>query len=397
MTRYTKLGNIKIAKRVNGQVVFDKYFTLTQTYKDGENFVPFEGAEEKYLSLKVRLPFVTDLSQSFITSAIRFITINGIKYLAKEIDGEVYAFLLENNEQTYPSIISLGSVEKYGFLQLTQRPLLNLFVMNNDESDFVGGKMGIFMFKTNSINSFIEISNTLEAIKGVNPEVLRFMSFTLEMGTKNSAVAENGEVSYARLLPPSLQDVARAQRYHDQNEAVRVYLANMEKNILESMKEGISKAISAQQASQMFGSKLEILIDEDDEFSIDAGVGVTERAKEAKRQIKEMAEREPNKVTAKDVIAKNKSEEPQFKPANHAPKNGTNISEADAFAKELNKEFPAIPMNMIANLWHNFGPTKTTDMVKRSNNKLPELVKIISQSPVVRTKEDFELSHKAVS
>jgi len=365
-----KLGNIKIGQVINGQPTMLNKLVLTKPVKEGDdNFVKYEGCENGYSTLKVRLPFVNNLINSFDTRESSFITINDIKYIARDLDGEVYAFLLENQGPNSIPVIHMGSAANIGAkLGLQTRALLNVFVMNDTDDDFLGGKLGTFTFKTSSANSLYEIQNALNSVSHINPDILRLASFTLEVTSKKSSNSDVGEVTYVRLLPPSLKSIAAAAKTAKESPEVLEYLSQMEANIQESFAMSTQSAISVPEAKKIFNGEWCIKIENDDE---QGSVGVTQRIKETKAKIKEIGESKKKAVTAKDlgVIAFKRIED-----------NANQTAQNDVVS-ELHASFSNLPLQMLSSLVTNYGEKRAREMVGKSNNNLKNMIEIITQTP----------------
>lgn len=370
MTKYMKLGNIKIGQVINGQPTMLNKLVLTKPVKEGDdNFVKYEGCENGYSTLKVRLPFVNNLINSFDTRESSFITINDIKYIARDLDGEVYAFLLENQGPNSIPVIHMGSAANIGAkLGLQTRALLNVFVMNDTDDDFLGGKLGTFTFKTSSANSLYEIQNALNSVSHISPDILRLASFTLEVTSKKSSNSDVGEVTYVRLLPPSLKAIAAAAKTAKESPEVLNYLSQMEANIQESFAMSTQNAVSISEAKKMFKGEWCVKIETDDE---QGSVGVTQRIKETKAKIKEIGESKKKAVTAKDlgVIAFKRIED------------NANQTVQNDVVSELHASFSNLPLQMLSSLVTNYGEKRAREMVGKSNNNLKNMIEIITQTP----------------
>lgn len=283
MLNISKMGNIKFGGTENGLPMQYSSLFVTKTSKNGEeNFEHFEGYEKGLDSLNVMLPFVEDLNDSFNVGLISFILINEtIKYYAKVIEDLVYLFPLQPNMKNptvpYP-VIKLGKAEEWtDKLDLKQRALLYTYLPKENSFDFVGGALGTFLFKTSSAHSIAEIQNTLHLMSGIDKNVLRMVDFKLEVHTKLVKMGDIEEVTYVRLLPPSVDKIMCAEQL--KHSAGANYLETIEKNISDSRKKSIEEAVSIEEAEKVIGSKISFKLDSNDGFEISVNNNVKTKEK----------------------------------------------------------------------------------------------------------------------
>lgn len=376
MLRYAKLGNIKIGGSQNGLPQrYNKIF-VTKSYKDsGENFVTHPDFVNGVNELKVRLPFTINLVDTFDASPSSFISICGYRYIVKGVySGQVIAMPLQEkdvNDRFLPCI-NFGQLNEANFVRfgLSNRILLTLFVMNEDGTDYLDGKNGVYMFKTTSKNTFYDTDNTFRLLNGINADLLRLVNFTLELHTKiiKNSDGENEEISYARLLPPSPSEIVKASELlKTQGNVLIPSLAAMEQAITDSRTQAIQNALNEIGACSFFGcERLDIRIEAND---LDQQVSVSDKAKEERAKNKKNTNNAvKEKSAAKKTVAKMMIE-------------GKDKNENDVFIEEQTKilaaRFPAIKDTVIASLINNFGIDEAIVILEK-NPTLPEVIGEIS-------------------
>ena len=376
MLRYAKLGNIKIGGSQNGLPQrYNKIF-VTKAYKDsGENFV----IHPKFLNgvdeLKVRLPFVMDLINTFDASPANFATICGYRYIIKGLrNAQVVALPLQEkdmNDRLLPCI-NFGPLNEMSFarFELMNRSLLTLFVMNEDGTDYLDGKNGVYLFKTISKNTFYDTDNTLRLLSGMDANLLRLVNFTLELHTKviKNAQGEGEEISYARLLPPTPNEMVKASELLRTSGHILIpALAKMEEEIVNSRTLAIQSALNEGEACVFFGcDRLEINVETQ---AFDQPVSVSEKAKEERAKKKPGSSKKGKGVAEMIIEAKEKT-----------PKD--NMIETQT--KELSARFPKIKDTVIASLINNFGVDEAVAILE-ANPTLPQVIAEISKRSIPDT------------
>jgi len=384
MLRYLKLGNIKIGGSQNGLPQrYNKIF-VTKSYKDsGENFVVHPDFVNGVNELKVRLPFTINLADTFDASPSSFISICGYRYIVKGIySGQVIAMPLQEkdvNDRFLPCI-NFGQLNEANFVRfgLSNRILLTLFVMNEDGTDYLDGKNGVYMFKTTSKNTFYDTDNTFrilaelrETYKTIDTNLLRLINFTLELHTKiiKNSDGENEEISYARLLPPSPSEIVKASELlKTQGNALIPFLSAMEQSIISSRIEAIQNAFNEIGACSFFGcERLDIRIEEND---LDQQVSVSDKAKE---------ERAKNKKNINNAV-KGKSAEKKTVAKMITERKEPSVTEQliEEQTKELVSRFPNIKDTVIKSLIGNFGIDEAI-IILENNPTLPKVIGEISK------------------
>ena len=405
MLRYNKIGNIKIGSVVKGlPKIHDKILLTKSSKAGGENFEPYNDECKKgFERIKVRLPFAekSAITNTFDTKPTSFVFINGLKYYIKEIDGMRFAFPLQSNPANRDidlPIIAL-SEKSIAHITLEKKAMLSLFVMNDDNTDFLDGRMGVFQFKTESLNSLHDIGNTLNtAVLSIPTTILKMANFTLEIYTKASANdSETGEVTYVRLLPPSLKDLVDAERFVKENPSTVEYLLEMERAIKANQDKERSKAIDEQSACLFFD--VESLIIEPDLSEIEKdSVSVPESVKEEKKTAKKTAVKkssaskkaneglldldfEDNTEAKVEVKAPSKAKSSNKTTAEvmKASAKETKESDVKAQAEHLASIYPGIQVKVIESAVNNFGVAETELMLKEANGNLTTMVKLISE------------------
>ena len=383
MLRYAKLGNIKIGGSQNGLPQrYNKIF-VTKSYKDsGENFVTHPDFVNGVNELKVRLPFTINLVNTFDASPSSFISICGYRYIVKGIySGQVIAMPLQEkdvNDRFLPCI-NFGQLNEANFVRfgLSNRILLTLFVMNEDGTDYLDGKNGVYMFKTTSKNTFYDTDNTSRLLNGINADLLRLVNFTLELHTKiiKNSDGENEEISYARLLPPSPSEIVKASELlKTQGNVLIPSLSAMEQAITDSRTQAIQNALNELGACSFFGcERLDIRIEAND---LDQQVSVSDKAKE---------ERAKNKKNANSAV---KGKSAEKKTVAKMMIEGKDKNENDLFVEEQTKilaaRFPAIKDTVIASLINNFGIDEAI-VILEENPTLPGVIGEISKRNIPDT------------
>ena len=283
MNYLPKLGNIKIGGTSNGLPVQFSEIFVTKTSKKDELFELMEDFPKGEKSIQIILPFITHLESNFEVGLISFILINNdMKYLAKDIRGEVYLFPLQPNfanpTKSLP-VIKLGETELWASkLGMKESGLLYAYVPKKDSlTDYVGGGSGVFLFKTESAHTMSEINNTMSLIKSIrdnkniNVNYLRFVALTFEICTKIFEVGDIKEVTYARLLPPTPMALGNAIDI-EQNKFnyLSQMLASIEKNISDSREESIKNSIDIEAANKFFGKKITFKQDTSEALEVSA-------------------------------------------------------------------------------------------------------------------------------
>ena len=377
MLRYLKLGNIKIGGSQNGLPQrYNKIF-VTKSYKDsGENFVVHPEFKDGVTELKVRLPFTINLADTFDASPSSFISICGYRYIVKGIySGQVIAMPLQEkdvNDRFLPCI-NFGQLNEANFVRfgLSNRILLTLFVMNEDGTDYLDGKNGVYMFKTTSKNTFYDTDNTFRILNGMNADLLRLVNFTLELHTKiiKNSDGENEEISYVRLLPPSPSEIVKASELlKTQGNVLIPSLSAMEQAITDSRIEAIQNAFNEIGACSFFGcERLDIRIEEND---LDQQVSVSDKAKE---------ERAKNKKNINNAV-KGKSAEKKTVAKMITERKEPSVTEQliEEQTKELVSRFPNIKDTVIKSLIGNFGIDEAI-VILENNPTLPKVIGEISK------------------
>lgn len=377
MLRYLKLGNIKIGGSQNGLPQrYNKIF-VTKSYKDsGENFVVHPEFKDGVTELKVRLPFTINLADTFDASPSSFISICGYRYIVKGIySGQVIAMPLQEkdvNDRFLPCI-NFGQLNEANFVRfgLSNRILLTLFVMNEDGTDYLDGKNGVYMFKTTSKNTFYDTDNTFRLLNGMNADLLRLVNFTLELHTKiiKNSDEENEEISYVRLLPPSPSEIVKASELlKTQGNVLIPSLSAMEQAITDSRIEAIQNAFNEIGACSFFGcERLDIRIEEND---LDQQVSVSDKAKE---------ERAKNKKNINNAV-KGKSAEKKTVAKMITERKEPSVTEQliEEQTKELVSRFPNIKDTVIKSLIGNFGIDEAI-VILENNPTLPKVIGEISK------------------
>ena len=357
MLRYAKLGNIKIGGSQNGLPQrYNKIF-VTKAYKDsGENFVIHPKFENGVNELKVRLPFVIDLINTFDASPSNFVSICGYRYIVKGLlTGQVIAMPLQEKDMNdrFLPCINFGQLNDMNFarFELNNRILLTLFVMDENGVDYLDGKNGIYMLKTNSKNTFYDTDNTFRLLNGMHADLLRLVNFTLELHTKviKNAQGENEEISYARILPPSPSEIIKASELlRTQGHVLIPALSAMEQAITESRAAAIQNAFNEVGACSFFGcERLDIQI-ERGEF--EQQVSVSEKAKEERAKGKKAENGSSDAVKTKG--AEKKSVAKMMIDGKEKTAEDEAIEEQ---TKALAVRFPKIKDTVIAALINNFG------------------------------------------
>lgn len=377
MLRYLKLGNIKIGGSQNGLPQrYNKIF-VTKSYKDsGENFVVHPDFVNGINELKVRLPFTINLADTFDASPSSFISICGYRYIVKGIySGQVIAMPLQEkdvNDRFLPCI-NFGQLNEANFARfgLSNRILLTLFVMNEDGTDYLDGKNGVYMLKTTSKNTFYDTDNTFRLLNGMNADLLRLVNFTLELHTKiiKNSDGENEEISYVRLLPPSPSEIVKASELlKTQGNVLIPSLSAMEQAITDSRIEAIQNAFNEIGACSFFGcERLDIRIEEND---LDQQVSVSDKAKE---------ERAKNKKNINNAV-KGKSAEKKTVAKMITERKEPSVTEQliEEQTKELVSRFPNIKDTVIKSLIGNFGIDEAI-VILENNPTLPKVIGEISK------------------
>lgn len=377
MLRYLKLGNIKIGGSQNGLPQrYNKIF-VTKSYKDsGENFVVHPDFVNGINELKVRLPFTINLADTFDASPSSFISICGYRYIVKGIySGQVIAMPLQEkdvNDRFLPCI-NFGQLNEANFVRfgLSNRILLTLFVMNEDGTDYLDGKNGVYMLKTISKNTFYDTDNTFRLLNGMNADLLRLVNFTLELHTKiiKNSDGENEEISYVRLLPPSPSEIVKASELlKTQGNVLIPSLSAMEQAITDSRIEAIQNAFNEIGACSFFGcERLDIRIEEND---LDQQVSVSDKAKE---------ERAKNKKNINNAV-KGKSAEKKTVAKMITERKEPSVTEQliEEQTKELVSRFPNIKDTVIKSLIGNFGIDEAI-VILENNPTLPKVIGEISK------------------
>lgn len=383
MLRYLKLGNIKIGGSQNGLPQrYNKIF-VTKSYKDsGENFVVHPDFVNGINELKVRLPFTINLADTFDASPSSFISICGYRYIVKGIySGQVIAMPLQEkdvNDRFLPCI-NFGQLNEANFARfgLSNRILLTLFVMNEDGTDYLDGKNGVYMLKTTSKNTFYDTDNTFRLLNGMNADLLRLVNFTLELHTKiiKNSDGENEEISYVRLLPPSPSEIVKASELlKTQGNVLIPSLSAMEQAITDSRIEAIQNAFNEIGACSFFGcERLDIRIEEND---LDQQVSVSDKAKE---------ERAKNKKNINNAV-KGKSAEKKTVAKMITERKEPSVTEQliEEQTKELVSRFPNIKDTVIKSLIGNFGIDEAI-VILENNPTLPQVIGEISKRKIPDT------------
>jgi hypothetical protein len=298
MLYLNKVGNIKLGGTENGLPKQFSELHITKTSKNGEeNFEYFEGFDKGVESIKVMLPFVDNIEESFDVGLISFVLVNdSIKYYAKDINGEVLLFPLQPNfkDPTKPlPVINVGKTEDWASkLDMKERALLYTYIPVENSLDFVGGGTGTFLFKTGSAHTISEIKNTLELMEGMDKDIIRMVDFKLEVHTKLLKLGEIEEVTYVRLLPPSPMAIAAASNIAEQYPEVVTYLKKIEENAVKSKKGAIENAVSVDEASKIIGKTITFKLDENDGFEISAAPKpkASSKTNEVSEEMQEKAE-----------------------------------------------------------------------------------------------------------
>lgn len=246
--------------------MFEK-IKLTGLSKNGaENFSPFSGSDEEgYDSLKIRLPLLTD---SFQSGKISFVDILDNKYYVKIIGEEIYAIPFGNRDlPVIKQPLTEQLVEK---LKMQDRAILFATIpmssIDKDASDceFLGGGMGVFTFKTSSVYSTSEMNNVMELLSSLPAYILGLLDLTIEVTSKMLSLKDKTDVSYVRLLPPSIKDISDAAIRLQNNPIAASFIQSMFKNIKESMDAAIKSAITLDDAAKIFGKKVVIKVSDDE-------------------------------------------------------------------------------------------------------------------------------------
>ena len=380
MLRYAKLGNIKIGGSQNGLPQrYNKIF-VTKAYKDsGENFVVHPKFENGVNELKVRLPFVLDLINTFDASPSNFVSICGYRYIVKGLStGQVIAMPLQEKDMNdrFLPCINFGQLNDMNFarFELSNRILLTLFVMDENGIDYLDGKNGVYMLKTNSKNTFYDTDNTFRLLNGMNADLLRLVNFTLELHAKviKNAQGENEEISYARILPPSPSEIVKASELlRTQGHVLIPALSAMEQAIINSRADAVQNALNELGACSFFEcERLDIQI-ERGEF--EQPVSVSDKAKEERAKGKKAENGSSNAVKAKGSEKKSVAK---------MMIDGKEKTEADVAIEEQTKalaaRFPKIKDTVIASLINNFGVDEAV-VILETNPTLPQVIAEISK------------------
>lgn len=380
MLRYAKLGNIKIGGSQNGLPQrYNKIF-VTKAYKDsGENFVVHPKFENGVNELKVRLPFVIDLINTFDASPSNFVSICGYRYIVKGLStGQVIAMPLQEKDMNdrFLPCINFGQLSDINFVrfELSNRILLTLFVMDENGIDYLDGKNGVYMLKTNSKNTFYDTDNTFRLLNGMNADLLRLVNFTLELHAKviKNAQGENEEISYARILPPSPSEIVKASELlRTQGHVLIPALSAMEQAIMNSRADAVQNALNELGACSFFEcERLDIQI-ERGEF--EQQVSVSDKAKEERAKGKKAENGSSNAVKAKGTEKKSVAK------MMIDGKEKTAEDEAiEEQTKALAARFPKIKDTVIASLINNFGVDEAV-VILETNPTLPQVIAEISK------------------
>lgn len=380
MLRYAKLGNIKIGGSQNGlPQCYNKIF-VTKAYKDsGENFVVHPKFENGVNELKVRLPFVIDLINTFDASPSNFVSICGYRYIVKGLStGQVIAMPLQEKDMNdrFLPCINFGQLSDINFarFELSNRILLTLFVMDENGIDYLDGKNGVYMLKTNSKNTFYDTDNTFRLLNGMNADLLRLVNFTLELHAKviKNAQGENEEISYARILPPSPSEIVKASELlRTQGHVLIPALSAMEQAIINSRADAVQNALNELGACSFFEcERLDIQI-ERGEF--EQQVSVSDKAKEERAKGKKADNGSSNAVKAKG--AEKKSVAKMMIDGKEKTAEDEAIEEQ---TKALAVRFPKIKYTVIASLINNFGVDEAV-VILETNPTLPQVIAEISK------------------
>lgn len=380
MLRYAKLGNIKIGGSQNGLPQrYNKIF-VTKAYKDsGENFVVHPKFENGVNELKVRLPFVIDLINTFDASPSNFVSICGYRYIVKGLStGQVIAMPLQEKDMNdrFLPCINFGQLSDINFarFELSNRILLTLFVMDENGIDYLDGKNGVYMLKTNSKNTFYDTDNTFRLLNGMNADLLRLVNFTLELHAKviKNAQGENEEISYARILPPSPSEIVKASELlRTQGHVLIPALSAMEQAIINSRADAVQNALNELGACSFFEcERLDIQI-ERGEF--EQQVSVSDKAKEERAKGKKADNGSSNAVKAKG--AEKKSVAKMMIDGKEKTAEDEAIEEQ---TKALAVRFPKIKDTVIASLINNFGVDEAV-VILETNPTLPQVIAEISK------------------
>lgn len=383
MLRYAKLGNIKIGGSQNGLPQrYNKIF-VTKAYKDsGENFVVHPKFENGVNELKVRLPFVLDLINTFDASPSNFVSICGYRYIVKGLaSGQVIAMPLQEkdmNDRLLPCI-NFGQLNDMNFarFELSNRILLTLFVMDENGIDYLDGKNGVYMLKTNSKNTFYDTDNTFRLLNGMNADLLRLVNFTLELHAKviKNAQGENEEISYARILPPSPSEIVKASELlRTQGHVLIPALSAMEQAIMNSRTDAVQNALNELGACSFFEcERLDIQI-ERGEF--EQQVSVSDKAKEERAKGKKADNGSSNAVKSKG--AEKKSVAKMMIDGKEKTAEDEAIEEQ---TKALAVRFPKIKDTVITSLINNFGVDEAV-VILETNPTLPQVIAEISKKNI---------------
>jgi len=288
MLTLPKIGNLKLGATDKGLPVQYSSLYPTLNYKNDENFVAHPEFKESD-SFRVLLPLGT---KSIDISFMSFIKINNIKYLAREDDGIVYAFPLQPNFQNpgidYP-VIKLGPIKNYfDSLELKKRAFVQLRILTKYSSYNPFSMMtlkeptnsGVFHFKSESAFTFMDLENAVQITKEMisnicpnvkDPEAFPFIT-TFEVHNKLYNLGKKNTVTYARLLPPSMEDFVELDEmvnFSNENSITLKYAESTSKILLDSKEKAIKEAITLDNPDKYktwFTEKIAITLDKDEDF-----------------------------------------------------------------------------------------------------------------------------------
>jgi len=292
MLNLPKTGNLKLGGTEKGLPTQHLNLTPTLNYKEGEHFMAHPDHKAN-TSFSVFLPLG---SKSIEISYMSFIKVNGISYIAKasnEDDETVYAFPIQPNFNNplldYP-VIKLGPLKNFkDSLEMKLRSYVLLQILDNDN----GLNMETFHFKSESAFTLVDLKTasdmTVAILDGYVDEPTSFpVVMTLEVHNKLYKMKKVDTVTYARLLPPSLNDMKTLEKltnFNDTDSVEYKYFTNLSGSILRSREEAVKNAIALnddknKEYKKWFTESIKILIDNSDDFTDFLGAKVTNMSPE---------------------------------------------------------------------------------------------------------------------
>ena len=310
------IGHIKIGGKVNGLPETLNGIKLTKTHKDGENFVLMD--QELHDSIKVNLPWVYHTEKNLKVAMLSFVIVNNIYKYRAELTNEG---------------ILLFPIQPY-FNHLTRLPVIKLtetwesalnFKMRAIAYFFIDDKL--FDFKTESKFSIENMQTEFKVLDGINCELLAQLDFTLSYKTKLFKTKNTDQVSYLSLSSLNPRALTRCATMPPK---VIASIRSIEKKRIAEELEDIKNAITLEEASTFFNSKMIIELDsEENNLFVNDIVNKIEAIEN---------------ITEKKVIATEKKKEDEAKIEDNIDivesliTNGVAVNVARALVKKLGSE-----------------------------------------------------------